>query len=186
MARKIEKPSKPLCNMDNLLRLRIARETELGRLDAKLAGIYRASTQNKRRAPGICTGSGDPLFKIYRHTGNKLVADLLNDIIHAHGESIRPGGYTNERLTYCDADSRGERGNHLTGWNELNGFLMALEIPGIYLQTDTDRFYVFDHIEARLVKRDNHSVILEITNPIDYDADVSIFTENQRKRLKYP
>lgn len=153
-------------------------DTELGRLDAKLAGIYWASTQNKHGAPGICTSSGDPLFKIFRHSGNKLFAELLNDIVHAHGESIRPGGFTNERLTYCDADSRGERGNHVTGWNELNGFLMALEIPGIYLQTDTDLFYVFDHIEVNLDKRDDSSVILEITNPTGYDANVSIFAES--------
>ena len=99
-------------------------------------------------------------------------------LLQNHGESIRPGGYTNERLTYCDADSRGERGNHITGWNELNGFHMALEIPGIYLQTDTDLFYVFDHIEASVVKRDNHISNLEITNPTDYEAVVSIFAES--------
>jgi len=130
-------------------------ETELGKLGAKLAGIYWASTQNKHGAPGICTSSGDPLFKIYRATGNQRYADLLNDIIRAHGESIRPGGYTNERLTYCDAEtsSVGDRGNHKTGWNELNGFLMALEIPGIYLQTDYDRFYVFDNMEAEILDR---------------------------------
>jgi len=156
----------------------LPKETELGRLDAKLAGVYWASTQNKHGAPGICTSSGDPLFKIYRHTGNELMAELLNDIVHAHGESIRPGGFTNERLTYCDADSRGERGNHVTGWNELNGFLMALEIPGIYVQTDTDLFYVFDHIEASVLKLEDHRLTLEITNPTAYDAEVSIFAES--------
>ena len=99
----------------------LPKSTELGRLGTKLAGIVWASTQNKHGAPGICTSSGDPLFKIYRATGNRLYADLLRDIMHAHAESVRPGGYTNERLTYCDADSRGERGSHVTGWNELNG-----------------------------------------------------------------
>lgn len=159
-------------------------ETELGKLGAKLAGIYWASTQNKHGAPGICTSSGDALFKIYRATGNLLYADLLNDIIHAHGESIRPGGYTNERLTYCDADSRGERGSHVTGWNELNGFLMALEIPGIYLQPDSKQFFVFDHVVAEVVNRDKNGVSLKITNPTEFDADVAIFAESatQAKR----
>jgi hypothetical protein len=55
---------------------------------------------------------------------------------------------------------------------------MALEIPGIYLQTDTDQFYIFDHIEAGIIKRKNHLLILEITNPTNYDADVSIFAES--------
>lgn len=155
-------------------------ETELGQLGAKLSGIYWASTQNKHGAPGICTGSGDALFKIYRATGNTLYSDLLKDIIHAHAESIRRGGYTNERLTYCDAESRGERGTHVTGWNELNGFLMALEIPGIYLQTDNDELYIFDHVEAKVVKRDNTVVTLEITNPTKFNAEVAVFAEKAK------
>jgi lysophospholipase L1-like esterase len=158
-------------------------ESELGRLGAKLAGIYWASTQNKHGAPGICTSSGDPLFKIYRATGNELYADLMNDIIHAHGESIRPGGYTNERLTYCDAEphSVGNRGKHVTGWNELNGFLMALELPGIYLQTDGDYFYVFDHVEAKIVQRDEKGITLKLFNPTKYDAEITILAESSKQ-----
>lgn len=155
-------------------------ETELGRLGAKLAGVYWASTQNKHGAPGICTSSGDPLFKIYRATGQQRYADLLNDIVHAHGESIRPGGFTNERLTYCDAESRGERGTHVTGWNELNGFLMALEIPGIYLQPDGDQFFVFDHVEAAIQKKNENGVVIEITNPTKFDAEVTVFAETTK------
>jgi hypothetical protein len=158
-------------------------DTELSALGAKLAGIYWASTQNKHGAPGICTSSGDPLFKIYRSTGNLLYADLLNDIVHAHGESIRPGGFTNERLTYCDAEpeSVGNRGAHVTGWNELNGFLMALEIPGIYLQIDGSLFYVFDHVEARILERDTHGLTLMIKNPTMHDAEVSLLAETARQ-----
>jgi len=158
--------------------------TELGQLGAKLAGVYWASTQNKHGAPGICTSSGDPLFKIYRATGNAQYAELLNDIVHAHGESIRPGGYTNERLTYCEADSRGTRGEHVTGWNELNGYLMALELPGIYLQTDGELFYIFDHVEAKIEKHDKNGVMLKITNPTSFDASVSILAETKKQAEK--
>ena len=160
---------------------KLPEETELGRLGAKLAGVYWASTQNKHGAPGICTSSGDPLFKIYRATGRPLYADLLNDIVHAHGESIRPGGFTNERLTYCDAESRGERGTHVTGWNELNGFLMALEIPGIYVQLDGDLFFVFDHVEAVIEKRNENGVALSISNPTKFDAEVSVLAESTKQ-----
>jgi hypothetical protein len=153
--------------------------TELGGLGAKLTGVVWASTQNKHGAPGICTSSGDPLFKIYRATGDTRYADLMRDIIGAHGESIRPGGYTNERLTYCDADSRGSRGDHVTGWNETNGILMAQELPGIYLQIDTGRFYVFDAVEA---KRDGNT--LTITNPTKFDAAVTIFAESAAQAKK--
>lgn len=159
----------------------LPKETELGRLGAKLAGIVWASTQNKHGAPGICTSSGDPLFKIYRATGKQPYADLMNDIIHAHGESIRPGGYTNERLTYCDAETRGERGTHITGWNELNGFLMALEIPGIYLQTDGELFYVFDHVKAEIISRNKKDVKLKIFNPTKFNASVTVFAETEEQ-----
>ncbi len=152
--------------------------TELGGLGAKLAGAVWASTQNKHGAPGICTSSGDPLFKIYRATGDIRYAELMRDIIAAHGESIRPGGYTNERLTYCDADSRGSRGSHVTGWNECNGALMALELPGIYLQTDADRFFVFDSVEAKVVRRDETGVTLTITNPTKFPAAVTVLAES--------
>ena len=160
--------------------------TELGGLGAKLTGVVWASTQNKHGAPGICTSSGDSLFKIYRATGDHRYAELMRDIVHAHGESIRPGGFTNERLTYCDADSRGSRGTSVTGWNEVNGALMALELPGIYLRTDTDRLYVFDSVEAKVQKRDSTGVVVTIRNPTRFDARVSVFAENApqaRQRL---
>lgn len=162
---------------------RLPRATELGQLDAKLAGAYWASTQNKHSAPGICTSSGDALFKIFRATGNRLYADLLNDIIHAYGEGIRPGGYTNERLTYCDAEpfSVGNRGTHITGWNELNGFLMALEVPGIYLLADTGKLYVFDSVTAEIIDRDHKDISLKISNPTKFDTKISLFAESGRR-----
>jgi hypothetical protein len=156
----------------------LPKTTELGSLGAKLAGVVWASTQNKHGAPGICTSSGDPLFKIYRATGDRRYAELMRDIIAAHGESIRPGGFTNERLTFCDADSRGSRGGHVTGWNELNGFLMALELPGVYVRTDKYEFYVFDRVEARVVKYGDNGVTLKLTNPTAYPASVTILAES--------
>ncbi|MEN6424127.1 MAG: hypothetical protein ABFE13_02095 [Phycisphaerales bacterium] len=157
--------------------------TELAKLGARLAGAYWASTQNKHAAPGICTSSGDALLKIYRATGDRHYADLLNDIVHAHAESIRPGGYTNERLTYCDADagSVGNRGDHVTGWNELNGFLTALEIPGIYVRTDEDEMYIFDHMEVARISRDADGVTLRITNQTPYRATITVLAESARQ-----
>ena len=123
--------------------------------------------------------SGDALFKIYRATGDRRYAELIRDIAHAHAEGIKPGGQITERLTYCDADSRGTRGGGSTGWNELNGALMALEMPGIYLRTDRDEIYVFDHVQASVLKRDAAGVTLSITNPTKHDAKVSIFAETR-------
>ncbi len=151
---------------------------ELYQLGAKMAGAVWASTQNKHGAPGFCTSSGDPLFKIYRATGDLRYADLMHDIIHAHAEGLRPDGEITERLTYCDADSRGSRGGGSTGWNELNGILMAMELPGIYVRTDENRVYVFDSVEVKTLKRDASGVTLQIHNPTKFNAVVKIFAEN--------
>lgn len=161
---------------------RLPADTPLGKLNANLTGAVWASTQNKHGAPGFCTQSGDALFKLYRTTGDTLYADLLKDIIHAHTEGIQPNGKITERLTYCDADSRGSRGDGgQTGWNETNGALMALEIPGIYLRTDTSVSYVFDHVTIEEIIREKDQITLYIHNPTAYDATVRICAENQRE-----
>jgi len=153
-------------------------DAELRRLDARLAGVYWASTQNKHGAPGICTQSGDALFKLYRATGRREYAELLRDIVHAHAESIRPGGLTNERLTYCDAEHRGYRGDHVTGWCETNGALMAVELPGIYVQSDTDELFVLDHVEV-----DRRGDVLSIRNPTPYEARIKLLVESAGERV---
>lgn len=162
-------------------------DTELGRLGAKLAGAVWASTQNKHAAPGICTSSGDPLFRIYRATGDNRYAGLLHDIIHAHAEGMRPDGSITERLNYCDADGTrgytGEKGS--TGWNLLNGILIAMEIPGIYVRVDTGAIFVFDHVVARAGKRDGDKWELVITNPTAFTADITLFVEDEG-RAKIP
>jgi lysophospholipase L1-like esterase len=161
----------------------LPKTTDLGNLGAKLAGVFWASTQNKHGAPGICTSSGDALFKLYRATGERRYAELIRDIVHAHAEGIKPDGKITERLTYCDADSRGSRGASYdsTGWCELNGLLMAMELPGIYVRSDKDELYVFDHVAARVLKRDDKGVTLEITNPTKFDAQVAVLTENAQQ-----
>jgi hypothetical protein len=156
----------------------LPRNTELGRLGARLAGTVWASTQNKHGAPGFCTSSGDALFKLFRATGDLRYAELLRDVVHAHAEGIKPTGEITERLTYCDADSRGERGDGSTGWTELNGFLMALELPGIYVRSDKEVLSVFDHVQAEAIQRSAGNVTLKITNPTSYDARVSVMVEN--------
>ncbi|WP_071134953.1 glycoside hydrolase family 76 protein [Millionella massiliensis] len=160
-------------------RYRLPAETPLAKLGADLTGAVWASTQNKHGAPGFCTQSGDALLKLYRATGDTLYAALLRDIIHAHAEGVQPNGKITERLTYCDADSRGSRGDGgQTGWNETNGALMAVEIPGIYLRTDLDRCYVFDHVTIQKTERDDRHITLTLHNPTAFDATVTVLAEN--------
>lgn len=161
---------------------RLPENTALAKLGANLTGAVWASTQNKHGAPGFCTQSGDALFKLYRATGNTLYADLLRDVIHAHAEGVQPNGKITERLTYCDADSRGSRGDGgKTGWNETNGALMALEIPGIYVRTDLGTVYAFDHVAVKEIKKTGNNVKLVLYNPTEFDAVVTLFAENEEQ-----
>ncbi len=164
---------------------RLPEDTPLAQLDANLTGAVWASTQNKHGAPGFCTQSGDVLFKLYRTTGDTVYAELIRDIIHAHAEGIQPNGKITERLTYCDSDRRGSRADGWeTGWNETNGALMAMEIPGIYLRTDKNTLYVFDHVEAEIIRNDSRKIVLRITNPTAFDAQVTVLSENTAEAQK--
>lgn len=165
-------------------------------LKANIAGAVWASVQNKHAAPGICTTSGDYLFKLYRATGERRYAELLRDIMHAHAEVMEtPGrpttgmgpGSSMERITLADGEGKGAIGQILhtsNGWTEDNGMLMALENPGIYVRTDTDEMCVFDHVAVRVVKRDKNGVALEITNPTRFDAQVSVLAESAKQASK--
>ena len=140
-------------------------------------GAVWASTQNKHAAPGACTTSCDALMKIYRATGDTRYAELMRNILRAHDEAFHGGGGT-ERLTYCDADSRGENPPGSNGWTEINGAFMAEEIPGIYLRTDGDMLYVFDAVVVKTLKRDATGVTLADHESHQFAARVSILAEN--------
>jgi len=53
---------------------------EFARLGMKTVGSVFANVQNKHSAPGICTLSGDSLYKLYRFTGDPLYLELIRDI----------------------------------------------------------------------------------------------------------
>lgn len=55
---------------------------------------------------------------------------------------------------------------------------MALEIPGIYVRTDKDSLYVFDHVEARIAKADRKRIVLSVSNPTAFDATVTVLAED--------
>ena len=54
---------------------------------------------------------------------------------------------------------------------------MVTELPGIYLQTDADKFFVFDSVGAKIAKRDQAGVTFTVTNPTKYPARISVFAE---------
>jgi hypothetical protein len=51
--------------------------SEFNRLDMKTLGTCFANIQNKHSAPGLCTLSGEGIYKIYKLTGDKRYRDLF-------------------------------------------------------------------------------------------------------------
>ena len=56
------------------------KSSEFGKLDMKTIGSVFANVQNKNSAPGICTLSGNSLYKLYKFTKNEMYLELLKDI----------------------------------------------------------------------------------------------------------
>ncbi len=171
--------------------------SQIGKLGSHMAGAIWASIQNKHAAPGACTTSADGLFKLFRATGNPLYADLITDIQHAHSEAVNipPDhittnnlvGSSMERIQLSDAEGQGAIGNFINtrnSWTETNGMLMALELPGIYLQTDKKIMRVFDHVEAKIVRQEGKNRVVSVTNSTTHNADVAVFAETAKQASK--
>lgn len=67
---------------------RFPEKSEFGRHDMKTIGSVFANIQNKHSAPGICTLSGDSLYKLWQWTKDELYLELLKDIALPLGQYI--------------------------------------------------------------------------------------------------
>ena len=56
-------------------------ESEFYRLRVNTVGSVFANAQNKHAAPGLCTASGDAIYRLYRYTGDERILALLCDIV---------------------------------------------------------------------------------------------------------
>lgn len=167
-------------------------ESHIGKLGCHMAGAVWASAQNKHAAPGICTSSGDSLFKLFRATGDRRFAELLRDIQHAHTEATEwPGhrttgtgiGASMERIQSTDGEGKEAIGNFIetqNAWCELDGLMMVTEIPGIYVRTDKPVLFTFDHVSARILDQKSGQTTIEIVNKTPYDAKVTVFAEDAK------
>ena len=118
--------------------------SEFGRLGIKSVGSVFANIQNKHAAPGICTLSGDSLYKLWKWTADPLYLDLLKDIALTIGQYIStdqrpicdryidpglpdgerraliaahrmPEGFINERVNLSDWEGAGKVGGIFNG-----------------------------------------------------------------------
>ncbi|MBL4934615.1 hypothetical protein JK636_02460 [Clostridium sp. YIM B02515] len=179
-----------------------------GKLERHSAGAVWANVQNKHAAPGICTLSGDSLFKLFRATGNYLYLELLQEIAHnisqhlsredkplriswyfdndeyngdasGNGKYI-PSGWMNERVNTSDWEGKGNIGAIPGGscWCEVSNMLTYVEVPGVYIQKDTGFVCVIDHIEAKVVENSEQRLVVELKNPTKFSAEVKVLVEN--------
>lgn len=162
-----------------------------GKLDMKTTGAVWASTQNKHGGPGICTLSGDCLFKLYRATGNKLYLGMIYDVAHNIMQYIarkdRPikdqhVGWINERVNLSDWEGKDNIGNifHGNTWAQVSAMLIVAQVPGIYINPAKKEVIAFDHVMAKLSGEK-----LVITNPTRFDANVRVFIDNDPSKA-YP
>ena len=119
-------------------------DCEFGRLGMKTVGSVFANCQNKHSAPGICSMSGDTLYKLYKYTENKLYYELIKDIawdipqytstdertIHDPAGNPLPSGYSCERVNTSDWEGKDFVGGVWVGsccWCETAAMLTATD-----------------------------------------------------------
>jgi hypothetical protein len=171
-------------------------QSEFGRLGMPSAGSVFANVQNKHAAPGLCTHSGLALLRVYRHTQDERLLRLLADLarfipwtvsradrpIRAADGRILPAGWINERVNTSDWDHNGGGVFHGSTWSEVALLLTAVELPGVYVRTDTGTVTCLDHVRARLDDRGR----LQLENPTRYPAEVRWLAESDEQARTRP
>lgn len=71
-----------------------------------------------------------------------------------------------------------------SNWSEVALMLTTIEIPGLYIQPVKGLVYSIDHIEAKLVKKENGILTVEIHNPTCYKASVKTLVETSIQAKK--
>lgn len=165
------------------------------RIDARATGAVWASIQNAHGAPGMYILSGNFLLRLYRASGDRRYMELLNDIAHnvvqyttTEKNPVVPKavpGSVSERVNLSDWEGTENIGGSIPDGdsNMAWGIVTSLTItenPGIYLRFDTGDLFVFDNVEAKVIKRDKENSTLSITNPTPYDGRISLFCEDSK------
>jgi len=175
-------------------------ESTFGRLGMRTTGSTFANTQNKHSSPGLCTLSGESVFKLFRATGDPRYLELVTAMAHnitqylsrddrpvfalARGEYM-PAGWMNERVETSDwLEPLGEI-FYGSCWCEVSCMLTFTEIPGVYVRTDAGLVHTIDHVDAALVSKPNaDTAVVEITNPTAFPARVKVLAETAERSAK--
>ena len=122
------------------------KDSEFGRLHINTVGSVFANIQNKHSAPGLCTASGDAIYKLYKYTENAKYIELLRDIVFCLPQCVStdarpifswdkeprklPSGWINERINTSDWEGESRVGEVFYGscWCETALLLSFSEI----------------------------------------------------------
>ena len=161
-------------------------DSTFGKLGMCTAGSVYANVQNKHGAPGICTLSGDMLFKLFRATADRRYLDLIQEIAHNLPQYLSrqdrpiigmPPGWMGERVEMSDwLEPIGEI-FYGSCWPEVSTMLTYVEVPGLYVQTDTGLVCAIDHIQVDAVEQTEGRMKLYLTNPTAFPAKVRVLAE---------
>lgn len=170
-------------------------ETTAAKRGIHTLGTVFANAQNKHSAPGICTLSGNSLFKLYRFTGDKKYLHWLQTITRALPQFVSlperpvytlagkylPSGYVNERVQTSDWEGKHTIGEFLYGsnWPEVCVLLTYVEVPGVYADLRTGRVVAFDSVEWGVLEADSPGQMrLWLRNPTAYDTTVTVLADD--------
>lgn len=136
---------------------------EFERLGIKTVGTVFANVQNKHSAPGICTLSGDSLYRLYQWTGNSAYKELILEIACAISQCMSteerpvyswpfskdptlsgqkmcpperlPAGFICERVNMSDWETKACIGGVFNGscWCETSNLLTLAELPDAFM-----------------------------------------------------
>lgn len=171
--------------------------SEFGRLGLHSRGSVIANAQNRHSSPGICTLSGDALFKLYRMTGDHRYLELCAEIavglpqylsrtdrpIYSWDEGpALPPGWMCERVNLSDWEGKDKIGGVFSGtcWCEISLMLTYVELPGLYVRTDLGSVTVFDGIDANTVSASEGTLTVKVCNSSAFRADVTIGADDEQ------
>lgn len=173
---------------------RFPEDSTFGRRKVGTVGSVWANVQNKHSAPGLCTLSAAGLWKVWRATGKREYLNLAyhvarfipqvisrdgHELITTSGKTMPPGSVC-ERVNMSDWEGSQNVGGNIFGvssWPEISMMLNWLELPGVYIDTESKIVRCADHVEARI-----EGDMLVVENMTDYDACVKVMMEGAGQR----
>ncbi|MCU0395889.1 MAG: hypothetical protein MUF29_08265, partial [Chitinophagaceae bacterium] len=159
--------------------------TAYGKAGVGVMGSVYANTQNKHTAPGICTGSGVGLLKLYHYTGDEFCLEMLRDMAYhipqylAHPQKplgTLPVGYVSERVNINDWEGPETIGYVLpiSTWAETSLMLTTVELPGLLVETGKGRVTAFDNVVATVQRNTEKELVISVHNPTPVAARVRL------------